>query len=157
MTRDIHSGGHLIAAILLAGAASIASWDFWAGTLSPLITGITLNPDDLIRAVFGIKSVPILNGIHMTTGIIAYPIGYAFFARPIARTITPFLPWWIVGIGFGMGLFVFGFYVMAHLVAGMPAFMGWSKLTYASLFGHILFGLTTVAVFRVFGYGTTKN
>ncbi len=150
MAKHHSTNSTLLLTILLAGAASLTAWDFWANTVSPLLTGITLNPDGLIHAVFGIKDVHILKGIHLLTGLIAYPIGYVIVARPIARKITPFLPWWIVGIGFGMGLFTFGFYVMAHLVAGMPAFMGWGHLAYASLFGHILFGLSTVGVFHWF-------
>ena len=62
--------------------------------------------------------------------------------------LAPFLPWWIVGLGFGVGLWVFALYVMAHLIAGLPAFLGFIQLTWASLVGHMLFGLIAAAVVR---------
>lgn len=35
---------------------------------------------------------------------------------------------------------------MAHLFAGLPAFLGFVPLTWASLAGHILFGIATAYV-----------
>ena len=50
----------------------------------------------------------------------------------------------LTGLGFGVGLWIFALYVMAHLIAGLPAFLGFIPLTWASLVGHLLFG-TVVA------------
>ena len=36
----------------------------------------------------------------------------------------PALPWWLVAAGYGVGLWIFALYVMAHLIAGLPAFLG---------------------------------
>ena len=50
--------------------------------------------------------------------------------------------------GFGVGLWVYALYVMAHLVAGLPAFLDFYPIAWASLGGHILFGLVVGAVVR---------
>lgn len=98
--------------------------------------------------VFGLDSRFLAELIHLAVGVLFYPLGYLFLARPIARWLTPGLPWWLVGLGFGAGLWVFALYVMASLVAGMPPFLGFNKLTWFSLGGHLLYGLVTAAVVR---------
>ena len=72
-----------------------------------------------------------------------------FQHRPLARLVVPTFPWWIVAAGFGVGLWVFALYVMAHLIAGLPAFLGFIPLTYASLAGHVIFGLVVGLVVAV--------
>ena len=56
--------------------------------------------------------------------------------------------WPVVALGFGAGLWVFALYVMAHLIAGLPPFLGFIQLTWASLVGHLIFGLVCGAVVR---------
>ncbi len=137
----------LITAIL-AGAAADLAWEFWARVITPFWVGGPLQPAALIQSVFGFRNLFAAEVIHGVTGVVFYPLGYLFFARPVARAVTPFLPWWIVGIGFGIGLWVFALYVMAHLLAGLPPFLGFITLTWASLVGHMIFGLVTAAVVR---------
>jgi hypothetical protein len=96
--------------------------------------------------VFGLESRLVGEFIHLIVGVLFYPLGYLYVARPVARIVTPFLPWWLWGVGFGIGLWVFALYVMAHLIAGLPAFLGFIPLTFASLGGHILFGVIVAAV-----------
>ena len=43
---------------------------------------------------------------------------------------------------------MFALYVMAHLLAGVPPFLGFITLTWASLVGHMIFGVVTAAVVR---------
>jgi len=81
--------------------------------------------------VFGLESRLVAEMIHLVVGFVCYPIGYLFIARPIARIIVPAFPWWAVGAGFGMGLWVFALYVMAHLIAGLPAFLNFIPLAWA--------------------------
>jgi hypothetical protein len=38
---------------------------------------------------------------------------------------------------------------MAHLIAGLPAFLGFIPLTWASFGGHVLFGLIVGFVVRM--------
>ncbi len=138
----------LLVTAILAGAAADVAWEVWARLITPLWVGGPLEPASLVLSVFGLKSRLAAELIHGVVGVVFYPLGYLYVARPIARTVTPFLPWWIVGIGFGIGLWIFALYVMAHLIAGLPAFLGFIPLTWASLTGHVIFGVITAAVVR---------
>ncbi|WP_289035236.1 hypothetical protein [uncultured Roseibium sp.] len=133
---------------VLAGFAADVTWEFWARVLTPFWVGGPLQPAALVQSVFGFQNWPLAEAIHAFVGIVAYPLGYLFVARPIARVVTPFLPWWIVGIGFGVGLWVFALYVMAHIFAGLPPFLGFGQLAWASLVGHVLFGIVAAGVVR---------
>ncbi len=133
---------------VLAGAAADLTWEFWARAVTPLLVGGPLQPAALVQSVFGFQSLFWGEVIHAVVGVLFYPLGYLFIARPAARILTPFLPWWMVGIGFGLGLWVFALYVMAHLFAGLPPFLNFLPIAWASCAGHALFGLVTAAVVR---------
>ncbi|RVU35297.1 hypothetical protein EOI86_20205 [Hwanghaeella grinnelliae] len=138
----------MLVTALLAGLIADITWEFWARAITPLWVGGPLQPAGLVQSVFGFQNLVLAEVIHGVVGVVFYPLGYLFIARPIARTVTPFLPWWVVGLGFGVGLWVFALYVMAHIFAGFPPFLGFIQLTWASLVGHMLFGLVTAAVVR---------
>ena len=87
--------------------------------------------------------------IHFVVGVVFYPVGYLYIARPIQRLLLPGLPWPVTALGFGAGLFVFALYVMAHLIAGFPPFLGWVPLSWCSLVGHLMFGLIVGIVVQV--------
>ena len=53
-----------------------------------------------------------------------------------------------MALGYGVGLWVFALYIMAHLFAGLPPFLDFITLTWASLVGHLLFGLVVGIVVR---------
>ncbi len=146
--------------ILLSGAFAILAFDLFGQTISPLLKGIVptlgakLAPVALANQSLGvitglgakfISQNGIGHGLHLLTGLFAYPIGYMFIARPISLKVAPIVPWWAVGIAYGIVLWVFALYVMAHLVAGNPAFLGWSGITWVALWGHIVFGLVVAA------------
>ncbi|OLP54833.1 hypothetical protein BJF92_13570 [Rhizobium rhizosphaerae] len=139
----------LIRTILVAGLAADVTWEVWARLITPLLVGGPLEPAALVQSVFGFDSLLLAEAIHAIVGIVFYPIGYLFIARPLQRLIFPALPLLLTGIGFGIGLWVFALYVMAHLIAGLPAFLGFIALTWASLFGHILFGVVVAFVVRL--------
>lgn len=155
-TRIAHSpdsifppiSGTVLVTAVLAGAAADLVWEIWARFITPLWIGGPLQPAALVQSVFGFNNVFAAELIHIVVGVVFYPLGYLFIARPIARLVTPFLPWWVVGAGFGVGLWVFALYVMAHLFAGLPPFLGFIQLTWASLVGHVLFGVVCAAVIR---------
>lgn len=134
---------------VLAGAVADLVWEFWARLITPILIGGPLQPAALVQSVFGFQNWPLAEAIHLVVGVVFYPLGYLYIARPLARLVTPFLPWWAVGIGFGLGLWVFSLYVMAHLIAGLPPFLGFIPLAWASCFGHVLFGVATAAVIRL--------
>jgi len=146
-TLDAGAGG-LIVTILLTGIASEVVWEIWARLITPLWVGGPLEPAALVQSVFGLSDRATAEIIHLFVGLIAYPIGYIFIARPLAKAIFPFLPWWIVALGYGVGLWIFALYIMAHLIAGLPAFLGFIPLTWASLIGHLLFALAGGAVVK---------
>ncbi len=144
---DVGVGG-IIVTILLAGLASEVVWETWARVITPLLVGGPLEPAALVQSVFGLSDRTIAEIIHFLVGLIAYPFGYIFIARPIAKAIFPFLPWWIVGLGYGVGLWIFALYIMAHLFAGLPPFLGFVPLAWASLVGHLLFAVAGAAVVK---------
>lgn len=49
---------------------------------------------------------------------------------------------------YGIALWVFALYFMAHLVAGNPAFLGFTGITWVALAGHILFAVVAAIVER---------
>ena len=59
------------------------------------------------------------------------------------------MPWLAAAALYGVVLWAFALYVMAHLVAGMPAFLGWTGITWVALWGHVLFAVVAAAVARV--------
>ena len=150
------SGGHqadlsigtIIVTVLLAGLAAEVVWEIWARLLTPLWVGGPLEPAALVQDVFKLKSRFTGEVIHFLVGLIGYPIGYLVIARPLARAIVPWMPWWLVALGYGTGLWVFALYIMAHLVAGHPPFLGFIPLTWASLGGHLAFAVALAAVVR---------
>lgn len=138
----------LLVTAVLAGIAADLVWEVWARLVTPVLIGGPLEPAALVQSVFGFRSVFWGELIHAVVGVLFYPLGWFYVARPVARLATPFLPWWAVGLGFGIGLWVFALYVMAHLAAGLPPFLGFIPLAWASLAGHMLFGLVVAAVVR---------
>jgi len=140
--------GAMFVTALLAGAAADITWEVWARFITPLLPGVggPLEPAALVQSVFHLESRAIAEVIHGIVGVVFYPLGYLFIARPLQRLIIPALPWHLTGLGFGAGLWVFALYVMAHLIAGFPPFLGFVPLAWASLGGHMLFGLVVSAV-----------
>jgi hypothetical protein len=134
--------------VLLAGLAAEVVWEIWARVLTPLWVGGPLEPAALVQDVFKLKSRTAAEVIHVLVGLIAYPIGYLLIAQPLARAIVPWMPWWLVALGYGVGLWIFALYIMAHLIAGHPPFLGFIPLTWASLGGHLAFALALGAVVR---------
>jgi hypothetical protein len=143
--------GATLVTSLLAGAAADVTWEFWARVITPSLPGVggPLEPAALVQSVFGFEHLLAAEAIHLIVGLVFYPLGYLFIARPLQRLVLPRLPWWLTAAGFGVGLWIFALYVMAHLIAGLPPFLEFIPLAWASLAGHILFGLVVGAVVRL--------
>lgn len=143
--------GRTLATAVIAGAAADFVWEIWARQITPLLPGIDgpLEPAALVQSVFGFQNLFWGEVIHLIVGVVFYPLGYLFIARPLQRLILPDLPWQLTAAGFGVGLWVFALYVMAHLIAGLPAFLDFIPLAWASLAGHVLFGLVVGLVVRL--------
>ncbi|MEO1492627.1 MAG: hypothetical protein AAFV19_10790 [Pseudomonadota bacterium] len=153
---------HLIATLLFAGALATVAFDIFGQTISPMLKsvaspwlGAKLAPVPLAQAVLAkltgipgkeLASLGIPYGLHMITGLIAYPLGYLLAVRPLAARIAPQLHWAIPAAAYGVVLWVFALYGMAHLVAGNPPFLGFGSITWVALWGHMVFALVAAAV-----------
>ncbi|MEM7267954.1 MAG: hypothetical protein AAF401_01740 [Pseudomonadota bacterium] len=136
--------------LLLAGAAATVAFDMFGQALAPLAGYAKLAPAPLAGSVVKvIVGEPIKHAgslIHYLTGLIFYALGWMFIARPLAKTLTPSLPWPVVAVIYGVGLWIFALYVMAHLVAGNAPFLGWGGITWVALWGHILYAVVVAWV-----------
>lgn len=136
--------------ILIAGALATIAFDFFGKGLSPLMGFAKLAPVPLaqstLKVVFGSVPAGAADALHIITGLIFYPLGYLLVARPVAAKVTPWLHWSVVATAYGIGLWIFALYVMAHLVAGNPPFLGFTGITWVAFWGHVLFGLVAAAV-----------
>ncbi|MEM0944424.1 MAG: hypothetical protein AAGI70_10795 [Pseudomonadota bacterium] len=148
--------------LVMAGSMATVAFDLFGQFISPLLKsvaspylGAKLAPVPLASAVLSkITGVPgkelgalgIPYGMHILTGLIAYPLGWMAVVRPAWRAYAPGLPWLVPAVAYGIALFVFALYFMAHLVAGNPPFLGWGGITWVALWGHILFAVVAAWV-----------
>lgn len=136
--------------MLLSGAVATVAFDYFGQSLSPMLGFANLAPvplaNNVIRVIFGAPYTPGAHLLHYVAGMVAYPLGWMVVARPLAARLTPFLTWWLVAAVYGVVLWVFALYVMAHLVAGNPAFLAFTGITWVALVGHVLFALVAAAV-----------
>ena len=152
----------LVMTILFAGALATVAFDLFGQTISPLlrdvagpVLGAKLAPVPLATAVLSkftgvpgkeLAKLGLPYGLHILTGLIAYPLGWLLIVRPIWQRVASALPWVLPAIAYGVGLWVFALYGMAHLVAGNPPFLGFGTLTWVALIGHIIFALVAAWV-----------
>jgi len=133
--------------LLLAGLAATVVFDLYGQWLTPMLGLVRLAPVPLatqtLNVLFGDPAWASTGGtvLHWVTGIVFYPLGYVLFALPIAQAVIRGIPWVVVAVAYGVVLWVFALYVMAHLVAGNPPFLGFTQLTWVALVGHVLYAL----------------
>lgn len=136
--------------LLSAGALATVAFDAFGQGLSPLLGYAKLAPVGLasstLKQVFGASPSGAAYLVHILTGLVAYTLGYFLIARPVQRAVLPSLHWSLTAVAYGVVLWAFALYVMAHLVAGMPAFLGFSGITWVALWGHIVFAVVAAAV-----------
>ncbi len=129
-----------------AGLAGLLVWEIIARVIAPIAIGTELVPASLIQAVLGIESEAFATALHVLVGTIGFPLGYILVFRPIMAMLTNKLPWWVLGEIYGVALWVFALYFMAHLIAGYPAFLGFSSLAWVSLVGHVAYAIVMAGV-----------
>ena len=138
--------------LLSAGALATVVFDAFGQGLSPLLGYAKLAPVGLasqtLKQVFGASPAGAAYLLHIMTGLVAYTLGYFLIARPVQRAVLPRLHWSVTAAVYGVALWVFALYIMAHLVAGNPPFLGFGPLTWVALAGHIIYGLALAAVMR---------
>ncbi len=141
----------VLIALALSGVAATTAFDVFGQILSPAAGFVELAPVGLAKLViaklFGVSTTGGAFVLHFLTGLLFYPLGYLFVARPVARAVAPRTPWWVVGAIYGAIAWLWAVYVMAHLVGGLPAFFGFSD-AWVALVGHVLFGWVAAAVIR---------
>ncbi len=140
--------------MLLAGALATVAFDFFGQSLSPGLGFANLAPVPLANQVwqtlFGVRWTPAAQFLHYFAGLVAYPLGWMLIVEPLRRAVLPQFPVYGASVLYGIGLWIFALYFMAHLIAGNPAFLGFTGITWVALVGHIGFALVvTCALFRL--------
>ena len=142
----------VLIALALSGVAATIAFDFFGQVVSPALGFADLIPVSLAKLVIakfiGVTTMSGAYVLHFLTGLLFYPLGYLFAARPVASAVAPGMPWWAVGTIYGAVIWLWAVYVMAYLVAGLPAFFGFSEFAWVALVGHVLFGWVAAAVIR---------
>ena len=132
-------------ATLTAGAFATLAFDAFGQGLAPILGYAKLAPVGLaqstLKTVLGEVPKGMADLLHIVTGLVAYSFGWLLVARPIWRKVMPSLHWSVPAAAYGVALWVFALYVMAHLVTGAPAFLGFTGITWVALWGHVLYAL----------------
>ena len=141
--------------VLAAGAFATIAFDAFGQGLSPLLGYAKLAPVGLasqtIKTVFGSSPSGLAHLLHTVTGLVFYTLGYLLIARPLQQKIIPSLPWIVTATAYGVALWVFALYIMAHLIAGNKPFLGFTGITWVALWGHILFAIVAAWVMEARG------
>ncbi len=136
--------------LILAGCAATIAFDFYGQSISPLLGFATLAPIGLAQGVlntlFDAGSRPAAYLLHFLAGLIFYPAGWLLVVEPLRRAFLPKVHWAPVAVVYGILLWVFALYILAHLVVGMAPFLGFSGITWVAFVGHILFAVVAAAV-----------
>ncbi|MEE8286550.1 MAG: hypothetical protein V3R72_07620, partial [Gammaproteobacteria bacterium] len=118
-------------ALALSGFVALIVFDVFGQVVSPAAGFVELAPVALAQLVivklFGVDTPGGAYVLHILTGLLFYPLGYLYVARPVALAFAPRASWWLVGSIYGVVTWLWAVYVMAYLVAGLPAFFGWSE------------------------------
>jgi hypothetical protein len=146
--------GATLLRILAAGIGGLIPWEIFARLIAPLWLGHPLEPTALIDMALGVSGAP-AHLLHLLTGLVFFPAGYVLVVRPLATRFLPMLGWPVLGIEYGIALWVFAMFVMASLLGGAPPFLGFEPVAWASLVGHVLLGLGIAAVAARFSGETT--
>ena len=140
-------GGNMLLLMVWGGLLATIVFDWYGQYLTPELGFARLAPEPLatqtLRTLFGAFEGDAMGGtaVHWVTGILFYPIGYALIALPIARAIIPGISWFVVAVVYGVVLWVFALYVMAHLINGNPPFLGFTGITWVALIGHVVYAI----------------
>lgn len=136
--------------MILAGAIGTAAFDLFGQSLSPMLGFANLAPvplaNNVIQVLFGATYRPGAELLHYLAGLVAYPLGWMVLARPLAARLLPALHWWLTAALYGIVLWIFALYVMAHLVAGNPPFLAFTGITWVALVGHVIYALAAASV-----------
>ncbi len=138
-----------MALVLVSGAVGTIAFDIWGQAIAPLLGLGNLAPTGLARSLLGALGLP--NGapwghiMHLfLVGLIAYPVGWLYIARPILARVLPGAGWLIASVIYGIGLWAFAIGGVTA-VAGLPFFLGFTLITWVALAGHVIYGIIAAA------------
>lgn len=141
--------------VLAAGAFATIAFDAFGQGLAPMFGYAKLAPVGLAQQTLSTVFETVPKGaahlLHVMTGMVFYTLGYLLIARPLQKAVVPALHWSLTAVAYGVALWVFALYFMAHLVAGNPAFLGFSGITWVALWGHIVFAVVAAWVMEARG------
>ena len=144
-----------IGTVLTAGAFATLAFDAFGQALSPLAGYARLAPSGLagatLKAVFGSNPAGAAHLLHFVTGIVFYAVGWFAIVRPLQRAVLPKMPWVLTAVAYGIALWIFALFVMAHLVVGNKPFLGFTGITWVALWGHIVYALVAAYVMEARG------
>jgi hypothetical protein len=127
--------------VVLSGLAGLVVWELFARLAAPIWIGFALDPTALLEAAFGVTGAA-GQAIHLALGLLVFPFGYIYLVGP---RLIPGLPWPVAGLLYGVALWVGAMYGLASVLGGMPPFMGFEPVAWASLTGHLGLGLAIAA------------
>ena len=141
-----------LATAAIAGAFATLAFDLFGQWLSPTLGFAKLAPVPLANAVINTVAGAKLGAgylAHVLTGVVFYSVAYFLIVRPLWRATVPAVPEVAVGALYGIALWAFALYGMAHLVAGQQPFLSFTGITWVALVGHALYGVVLVTVARM--------
>ncbi|MES0864287.1 hypothetical protein ABLN87_18205 [Ruegeria sp. SCPT10] len=135
--------------VLIGGAAGTIAFDLFGRAISPILGFASLNPIGLARGFLGTLGLPNSGAyghlMHLLfVGLLAYPIGWLFVARPVFSRVLVGLHWAFASAAYGVGLWVFAIGGIAWF-AGNPAFLGFAPIAWVALVAHVLYSVVTAA------------
>ncbi|MEJ6394786.1 hypothetical protein V8J82_16100 [Gymnodinialimonas sp. 2305UL16-5] len=135
--------------LLLSGAAGTLAFDLWGKAIAPLLGLGGLAPVGLARGFLGAlglpNGAPWGNAMHLfAVGLVAYPVGWLYIARPIFAKVMPGLHWSISSAIYGVALWIFAIGGIAAF-AGNPAFLGFARIAWVALAGHVIYAIVAAA------------
>ena len=134
-------------ALAIGGLAGFVAWEVFANHVAPLLMGGPLQPTALIASLFknlfgGHPGAAVNQTVHVATAIIGYPVLYLGLrlaglnlGRLGGSLMLGVVTWFLA-----MGVFV--------SMAGLPFMLGFGKIAWVSLAGHLAYGFATVYTFE---------
>ena len=135
---------------LIAGALATIAFDLFGQAIAPIFGFAKLAPVGLasatLKTVFGAVPKGAGDLMHILTGMLVYPLGWLLVAKSLQQRIMPKLHWTATAVAYGVGLWIFALYFVAHLITGNQPFLGWSSITWVALWGHIIYAVVLAYV-----------